>query len=305
MKNYLELRNRIMERVPLENMKFFEPIKNHTYTKVGGKADIFITPSTYEEIQFVLHIAYELNVPVTILGNGSNVIVKDGGIRGITLNLKRFKQISSLNNVITAQSGATLFDVSQKALVNELSGFEFACGIPGTVGGSLYMNAGAYGGQISDVLERALVLTEDGEFLTLSKKDMLLSYRKGIFSERKYIVLEADFRLEQSNYLQIKEKMEELKLAREMKQPLEYPSCGSVFKRPPNQYAGKLIQDAGLQGIRIGGAEVSKKHAGFIINVNEATANDYINLIDHVKKAVKEKFEVELETEVIIIGEEN
>ena len=305
MKNYQELCSRIIEKIPLEKVKFSEPIKNHTYTKLGGKADVFITPSKYKEIQFILHNAYNLNVPVTILGNGSNVIVKDGGIRGITLNLKRLKKLSSLNNVITAQSGSTLFDVSQKALINELSGFEFACGIPGTVGGALYMNAGAYGGQISDVLERALVLTEEGEFLTLLKEDMLLGYRRGIFSERKYIVLEADFRLEKSNYFQIKRKMDELTLAREMKQPLEYPSCGSVFKRPPNQYAGKLIQDSGLQGVRIGGAEVSKKHAGFIINVNEAKAEDYIQLIDFIKESVKEKFEVELETEVIIMGEEN
>jgi UDP-N-acetylmuramate dehydrogenase len=304
MKNYLELCNRIMGRVPLENVKFFEPIKNHTYTKVGGKADIFITPSKYEEVQFVLNNAYELKVPVTILGNGSNVIVKDGGIRGITLNLKRLKQIYSLNNVITAQSGATLFDVSQKALINGLSGFEFACGIPGTVGGALYMNAGAYGGQISDVLERALVLTEDGEFLNLTRKDIVFGYRQGTFAEKKYIVLEATFRLEKLNHFKIKRKMDEFTHAREMKQPLEYPSCGSVFKRPPNHFAGKLIQDSELQGIRFGGAEVSKKHAGFIVNVHHATAKDYTELIKHIQKVVKLNFKIELETEVIIIGDE-
>jgi UDP-N-acetylmuramate dehydrogenase len=251
-----------------------------------------------------LKFAHEHRVPVTLLGNGSNVIVKDGGIRGITLSLKKLNTITCTGAELVAQTGATIIEASRRARDAGLTGLEFACGIPGTVGGAFYMNAGAYGGQIADVLESVLVLTEQGEFKTLSKEEFDFDYRKSVFSAKRYIALEGTFRLQKGDKAQIQAKMDELTIARETKQPLEYPSCGSVFKRPPGMFAGKLIQDSGLQGTRIGGAEVSKKHAGFIVNVDNATATEYMSLVRHVQQTVKDKFGVELETEVITIGED-
>lgn len=298
------INHKFFKELPKENILFSEPLMKHTFTKIGGKADIFIMPSNIIELQSAIITAKQFNIPVTILGNGSNVIVKDGGLRGITLCLRKLHDIHVKGNVILAQSGAAIIDVSQQALEFELSGLEFACGIPGTVGGALYMNAGAYGGQISDILESATILTGDGEIQTLSKSELLLGYRQSIFKDKGYVILEANFKLEKSVTKLIKDKMDELTIARRTKQPLEYPSCGSVFKRPPGYYAGKLIQDCGLQGKRIGGAEVSKKHAGFIVNVENATSQDYLNLIGFVQQTVKEKFGVDLETEVIILGDD-
>nr|WP_318246347.1 UDP-N-acetylmuramate dehydrogenase [Bacillus sp. PS06] len=295
----------VLENVPIENVCFQEPIKNHTYTKLGGISDLFLTPSSYDEIQFIMRTAKQYNIPITLLGKGSNLIVRDGGIRGITLSLTKMKSIHVSSDYVIAQGGAAIIDVSEKALEHALSGLEFACGIPGTVGGALYMNAGAYGGQISDVLEKTTILTENGEIVTLSKDEFGFGYRESIFRKHEYVILEARFKLEVDAPDTIRNKMSEFTLARNSKQPLEYPSCGSVFKRPPGYYGGKLIQDAGLQGTRIGGAEVSKKHAGFIVNIDQATAKDYIDLISYVQQTIKEKFDVELETEVIILGEDN
>ncbi|GER66629.1 UDP-N-acetylenolpyruvoylglucosamine reductase 2 [Weizmannia acidilactici] len=281
-----------------------EPLSKYTFTKTGGKADFLIFPQTYEEVQKTVRFAIENGVPYTILGNGSNLIIKDGGIRGIVLILTRLTKISHSGNDITAQCGAAIIDVSRYALKQKLTGLEFACGIPGSVGGALYMNAGAYGGEIKDVLSSALVLTKNGGMKRLKKNDLSFHYRKSSIAENGEIVLEGTFSLEPGDDREIKAKMDELTFLRESKQPLEYPSCGSVFKRPPGYFAGKLIQDSGLQGTRIGGVEVSKKHAGFMVNVGGGTATDYINLIKLVQKTVKEKFGVDLETEVKIIGED-
>lgn len=305
MSEYQHFINSISADVIEGNIRVLEPIRNHTFTKLGGEADLFITPSSFAELQSVLKQAAKFNIPVTILGSGSNVIVRDGGIRGITLCLTKFNQISIKKDVITAQSGASIIGVSNFALEHQLTGLEFACGIPGSVGGSLYMNAGAYGGQISDVLEKARVMTRNGEILTLSKEDLQLSYRKSIFMNRDYVILEAEFQLKHGEYKMIKQDMDEFTTARKSKQPLEYPSCGSVFKRPPGHYAGKLIQDSKLQGTRVGGAEVSRKHAGFIVNIDHATSKDYIDLINIIKGTVKKNFDINLETEVIIMGEES
>ncbi|KQL19965.1 UDP-N-acetylmuramate dehydrogenase [Cytobacillus solani] len=304
MSEYQLFMNSISDEVMEENIKLLEPIKHHTFTKLGGEADLFITPSSLSEIKTVLKQAKKFKIPVTILGSGSNVIVRDGGIRGITLCLSKFNHISIKNDVITAQSGAAIIAVSSFALEHELTGLEFACGIPGSVGGALYMNAGAYGGQISDVLDKATALTRDGEILTLSKEELQLNYRKSIFMNRDYVILEAVFQLKKGDPKWIKQKMHEFTTARKSKQPLEYPSCGSVFKRPPGHFAGKLIQDSKLQGTRVGGAEVSTKHAGFIVNIDQATSKDYIDLINVIKETVKKNFDIDLETEVIIIGEE-
>jgi len=263
-----------------------------------------LLPTTYDEIQETIRYANAHSIPITILGNGSNLIIKDGGIRGIVLNLTRLTSILKSGNNIIAQSGAAIIDTSRFARDAEFTGLEFACGIPGSVGGAVFMNAGAYGGEVSDVLESVLVVTKEGELIRLKKEELELSYLHSIISEKQYIVLEATFALKAGEPTQINEKMNELTFLRESKQPLEYPSCGSVFKRPPGLFAGKLIQDSGLQGTQVGGVQVSTKHAGFMVNVENGTATDYIQLIQHVQRVVKEKFNVKLETEVKIIGED-
>jgi UDP-N-acetylmuramate dehydrogenase len=287
-----------------DNIKRDELLRDHLYTKLGGRADFFLTPTTYEEVQNIVKLSNKVDVPFTLLGNGSNLIVKDGGIRGIVLHLKNFKEMKATDQLIVAQSGAAIIDVSRRALAEKLSGLEFACGIPGTVGGALFMNAGAYGGEIKDVLDYCHVVDREGNLVKRTAAELELDYRHSNISEKGDIVLEATFSLQPGAYEDIKAIMDDLTYKRESKQPLEYPSCGSVFKRPPGYFAGKLIQDSELQGTNFGGAEVSTKHAGFIVNKDNATASDYISLIEHVQKTVKEKFEVELEREVRIIGED-
>lgn len=302
--NYHNLYHKLTEIVSEENVLENELLKNHTYTKLGGKADYYVTPNTFGQVQDIVKLANKEKVPFTLLGNGSNLIVKDGGIRGIVLNLQKLNKIKTDEYIVVAQSGARIIDVSREALKERLTGLEFACGIPGSVGGALYMNAGAYGGEIKDVLSSAVVVTKEGELKTLSANELDLSYRTSNIPDKGYIVLEAEFTLKNGKYEEIKEVMDDLTYRRESKQPLEYPSCGSVFKRPPGYFAGKLIQDSNLQGKQIGGAQVSKKHAGFIVNIDNATANEYIDLIHFVQKTVKEKFGVALEREVRIIGED-
>ncbi|MCU9615104.1 UDP-N-acetylmuramate dehydrogenase [Caldibacillus lycopersici] len=304
MTNNQEIYNQLLTIVDKNNIAVDEYLRNHTYTKLGGKADFFITPNTYEEVAGIVQYCKKKLTPLTLIGNGSNLIVRDGGIRGIVLSLKNFHSITADNNTITAQSGAAIIDVSRKALEAHLTGLEFACGIPGTVGGALYMNAGAYGGEVKDVLDHCIVVDKQGKLQTRTASELELSYRHSNIEEKGDIVLEATFQLKPGKFNAIKEMMDDLTYRRESKQPLEYPSCGSVFKRPPGYFAGKLIQDSNLQGTRLGGAEVSKKHAGFIVNVDNATATEYISLIEHVQKTVKEKFNVALEREVRIIGED-
>jgi len=298
------LYNELVNKIGKESIHFSEPIKNHVYTKLGGKADILIMPSSVDALKTLLKIKHAYNLPITILGGGSNVIIKDGGIRGLTIGMSNMVGTFINGNYITVKAGTSIIETSKKALNHSLSGLEFACGIPGSVGGAIYMNAGAYGGQISDSLEKVTVMTQTGEVLILHKEELSLGYRKSIFMKNEYIILEAEFKLREGDHACIKEKMDELTKARELKQPLEYPSCGSVFKRPPGYFAGKLIQESNLQGKRIGGAEVSRKHAGFIVNIDNATSQDYLKLIDLIMKTVKHNFNVELETEVIVLGED-
>lgn len=294
----------LSEIVGKENVLIDEQIRNHTYTQLGGTADYFVMPGTIEEVQKIVKFANEGSLPFTLLGNGSNLIVRDGGIRGIVMNLKRLSTIKRESNTLIAESGARIIDVSNRALAESLSGLEFACGIPGTVGGALYMNAGAYGGEIKDCLEKAVVVDIHGDVQTLLASELALDYRTSNIPDKGYIVLEAYFTLKPAAEVEIKTVMDDLTEKRESKQPLEYPSCGSVFKRPPGYFAGKLIQDSNLQGKGIGGAEVSTKHAGFIVNKNNATASDYLAVIDMVQNKVKENFGVELEREVRVIGED-
>jgi len=294
----------LYEGISKESVLINEPLKNHTYTKMGGIADLFIIPTSYEETAFVVRYAYEQDIPLTLLGNGSNLVVRDGGIRGIVLSFEKLTDITVEGHELVAQSGAAIIEASRVAYAHQLSGLEFACGIPGTIGGALIMNAGAYGGEVKDCLHSATVLTRQGELLNISHDELELGYRTSCFSKKEYIILEGRFALTEGDPALIKEVMDDLTHKRETKQPLEYPSCGSVFKRPEGYFAGKLIQDSDLQGTRIGGAEVSKKHAGFIVNVENASASDYIALIRHVQETVQDKFGILLETEVKIIGEE-
>lgn len=296
--------NALKEILDAQNITINKALKNHTYTKLGGAADYFVTPTDYAQVQAVVKLANQMEVPFMLLGNGSNLIIKDGGIRGIVMYLGKLNQIKRDENMLYAESGALIAKVSQAALTNDLSGLEFACGIPGSVGGALFMNAGAYGGEIKDVLKSALMVTREGELVERTMHELEMTYRTSNIQVNGDIVLEARFALTPGKHQEIKAIMDDLTYRRESKQPLEYPTCGSVFKRPPGYFAGKLIQDSKLQGVQIGGAEVSKKHAGFIINKENATADEYIALIEHVQKTVKEKFNVSLEREVRIIGED-
>lgn len=284
------------------NIKIDEPLSKYTYTKTGGPADALIFPKSKEEVQALMQWLNANNWPVTILGNASNLIVKDGGIRGATIILTDMNKITIENKTIRVLTGAPLIEVSKRAYDAELTGLEFACGIPGSVGGAIYMNAGAYGGEVREVIKKVTLLTRKGVIKEMANEDMDFDYRHSILQESDDIALEVVFELKDGNPEKIKEKMDELTYLRTSKQPLEYPSCGSVFKRPTGYFTGKLIQDAGLQGYILGGAQVSKKHAGFIVNIDNATASDYIELIAHIKEIILEKDGVTLETEVKIIG---
>lgn len=286
------------------NVKIDEPLDQYTMTKLGGSADVFVMPSTEEEAVAIVKYANNNDIPILLLGNGSNMVVRDGGVRGIVLNFSKLDAIRIDGTTVYAQAGALLKDVSIAAAEATLTGLEFSCGIPGSIGGAMAMNAGAYGGEIKDVILHSTILTPTGEKLVLNKEQLDLSYRKSIISKKGYYVLSSEFELQRGNQQEIDAKIAELTFLRESKQPLEYPSAGSVFKRPPGYFAGKLIQDSELQGKGVGGAEVSTKHAGFIVNKGGATATDYINTIKMVQATVKEKFNVDLELEVKIVGEE-
>lgn len=303
MMNVNTLEKDIKQFVDAIDVRMDAPLADYTYTKVGGKADVLVFPRSYSEIEKIVAYTKENDVPLTILGNASNVIIRDGGLRGVVIILTKMNEVKVEDNKITAQSGAAIIDVSRVALDASLSGLEFACGIPGSIGGALYMNAGAYGGEVKDVLEQIVVITDTGERKVMTSEELELGYRTSVLQNNNYIAVEATFALEKGDQTAIKAKMDELTFLRESKQPLEYPSCGSVFQRPPGHFAGKLIMDAGLQLTRIGGVEVSGKHAGFMVNVDNGTASDYINLIKHVQKTVKEKFDVSLHREVRIIGD--
>ncbi|MDI7743903.1 UDP-N-acetylmuramate dehydrogenase [Lysinibacillus fusiformis] len=286
------------------NIKINESLKTYTMTKLGGNADVFVLPETEEEAAAVVKYAYEHKVPLLMLGNGSNMVVRDGGVRGIVISFTKLDEIRIDGERMYAQSGALIKEASRIAAANSLTGFEFACGIPGSVGGAMAMNAGAYGGEIKDIIIDCTVITKEGERIVLSKEELELGYRKSIIAKKEYFVLSSNFQLQKGDQKEIDEKVADLTFKRESKQPLEYPSAGSVFKRPPGYFAGKLIQDSGLQGKGVGGAEVSTKHAGFIINKGNATATDYIETIEMVKRTVKENFDVDLELEVKIVGED-
>ncbi len=296
--------NRIMDIIDKNRIYTNEPMKNHTTFRVGGSADFFVVPKTKEEVKNIVALCQEMDMPYYVLGNGSNLLVGDKGYRGVIIQIyKEMNAIQVEENRMKVQAGALLSKIGSAALEAGLTGFEFAAGIPGTMGGAVSMNAGAYGGEMKDVLYDVTVLTPAGEIITLQKEELELGYRTSIVARKSYIVLEATIVLEKGDKEAIKARMDELRGLRTAKQPLEYPSAGSTFKRPEGYFAGKLIQDSGLRGFQVGGAQVSEKHCGFVINKENATAADILELMRQVSAIVKEKFGVELEAEVKRLGE--
>ena len=281
-----------------------EPMKNHTTFRIGGPADALALPKTPEEVAEVVRFCHEHAQPYYVLGNGSNLLVSDEGYRGLVLQLYRnFNDIQVNGETITVQSGAMLAAVARTAYQTGLTGLEFASGIPGTIGGAVVMNAGAYGGEMKNVLKEVTVLTKEGEVLVIPAKALELGYRTSVIPKNGWIVLGAVLQLKKGDQEQILARMEELKEQRITKQPLDLPSAGSTFKRPEGYFAGKLIMDAGLRGFTVGGAQVSEKHCGFVVNRGNATAADVWELICEVKRRVKEITGVELEPEVKLLGD--
>lgn len=292
------------ENFDSENVLLLEPMAAHTTFKVGGAADFFIKISSRQQLVKTVPYLNALGLSYFVLGNGSNLLVSDNGYQGVILQIgAQMGNITVDGTKITVQAGAPLAKLAKTAMEHGLSGLEFASGIPGTVGGAVMMNAGAYGGEMEQVVSSVTVLAKDGSELTLSHDDMEFSYRSSILKNRSFIILEAEFSLQPGDTKQIQAKMEEYGQSRREKQPLQYPSAGSTFKRPDGCYAGKLIMDAGLRGYRIGGAQVSEKHCGFIVNVGNAQASDIYELIQEVQERVYEKFGVRLEPEIIMLGE--
>lgn len=295
--------NEIASQLPELIIKTDEPMANHTTFRVGGPADIFVSPDK-AQLATILKLARKNDIQVTIIGNGSNLLVSDQGIRGIVIEIgKGLENIEISDSTITLGAGTLMSKAANAAAAAGLGGMEFAAGIPGSIGGAVVMNAGAYGGEIKDILVSADVLTPEGDVLTLGVDELDLAYRHSCVIEKGYIVLSATLRLEPKSEAEIRALMAELKEKRVDKQPLEYPSAGSTFKRPEGYFAGKLIQDAGLRGYTVGGAQVSEKHCGFVINKGGATAADIMQLIKDVQAKVMEDAGVLLETEVKLLGE--
>lgn len=304
MNQYKNFKDILVKYCGEENVILDAPMSEHTCFRVGGAADILVTPSTADEIGKVVAVCRENNIPYIVIGNGSNILIKDGGIDGVAIKLDKMNNIEVNGNEVKADCGAMLCAVSKVATENSLTGAEFSCGIPGTIGGAVFMNAGAYNGEMSHIMKEAEVLDNDGNVITLNKDELELGYRTSAIMTHGYIVLTATIKLESGSKGSIVERVKDLTQKREDKQPLEYASAGSTFKRPEGYFAGKLIQDSGLKGFGIGGACVSEKHSGFVINKGGATASDILAVIKHVQDTVKQNFGVDLHTEVRIIGKD-
>ncbi len=298
-----EFFNELKQKIDSAALLKMEPMKQHTTFRVGGPADVLVMPNR-EELAEVLSLCKKHDESYYVVGNGSNLLVGDKGIRGVVILItNRMGEIAIDGETIYAGAGATLGQIASRAAAESLTGMEFAAGIPGTVGGAVVMNAGAYGGEMKDILVSATVMTEDGEEKEIPVEDLDLSYRHSCIPEKKYIVLGVTLRLAKGNVEEIRSKMAELRDQRLTKQPLEYPSAGSTFKRPEGYFAGKLIMDAGLRGYQVGGAQVAEKHCGFVINKGDATAADIVQLMQDVSDKVEAEFGVTLEPEVKLLGE--
>lgn len=297
-------RFKLFENVDFGIILFDELMKNHTSFKIGGPADIMIVPKSEKDIVNAIEFLRENNIKYFIMGNGTNLLVKDTGIRGAVIKIaNKYNKISIDGDRINCEAGASLSAIGKYALENSLTGFEFASGIPGTVGGAVTMNAGAYGGEMKDIVYKVRALDKGNNIIEIGNEDMNFRYRGSKVVDEDLIVLSAEFQLKKGDKSIIKEKMEDLAYRRKSKQPLEYPSGGSTFKRPEGYFAGKLIEDAGLRGLKYGDAQVSEKHCGFIINAGEANFEEVYTLIQTIQKIVKDDFGVVLETEVKIIGD--
>lgn len=283
-------------------IEIFAPLSNHTSFKVGGRCDMLIYPNSLESLAKLHTKCKEVSLNSIIFGNGTNVLFTDRGFRGVVFILSNeIGGVTVEGDTIVAQAGASLKKLCITALDNGLTGLEFAYGIPGTVGGAVYMNAGAYGGEVKDVIVSVTAADASGNVITFTRDELDMGYRKSIFTDSDYVILSATFKLNDGDRTEIKARMDDLMSRRKDKQPLEYPSAGSTFKRPEGTYAGLVIEQSGLKGYTVGGAQVSEKHANFVINKGGATATDIINLIDDVKKIVKEKTGYDLECEVKLI----
>lgn len=306
--NNTEINDILIDKISKEKIMQDEPMNKHTSFKIGGNADFFVKATTEEDVRNVLQICQNNNIPLTILGNGSNILVKDNGIKGITLKIciDNIDIQKNENNqaIITVGAGFLLGKLAQILLQNSISGFEFASGIPGTIGGAVRMNAGAYGSEFKDIVIETTCMNQEGKLIKLSNKEQDFEYRKSIFQKKEYIILETKLLLKTAqNSEDIKNKMTEYRNSRIEKQPIEFPSAGSTFKRGEDFITAKLIDECGLKGYTVGGAQVSTKHAGFVINTGNATAEDVIKLIEIIKKKVFEKFNKKIELEIEIIGE--
>ena len=302
-KNYIY--KKLLEIVDEKDIKMDEPMSKHTTLRVGGPADIFVRPKSEEEISQIIKLLISENIPYEIVGNGSNLLVRDGGIRGVVIEIaNNFNEYKIEENIIHLQAGTILAVIGQATLREELAGFEFAAGIPGTVGGAMAMNAGAHGGEMKDIVTSVRLMDTDGNIFEYTNEDMKFEYRNSILSTVNHIVLGATIKLKPGKKEEIKAKMDEYKHSRQTNQPLNKPNAGSTFKRPVGLIAAKLIDEAGLKGLTLRGAQVSDKHAGFVVNLGDATAKDMLELMSIIKTVVYTKFKVMLEEEVRILGED-
>lgn len=303
----LNLKQLIQEKLNIDPKKvyFDEPMKNHTSFKIGGLAECLINVETIDELKTILEFVNQNKIELTVIGNGSNILVLDGGIKGITIKIAIKKlEIKQEDNYIkvAVAAGNKNAELAQKLLKEEITGFEEISGIPGTIGGAIKMNAGAHGKEMKDIVQSVTFMDYEGNIYTLENEKLNFEYRNSMFSSKKYIILEAVLKLQKGNKEEIKQKMQEYSNFRKEKQPIEYPSAGSTFKRGEDFITAKLIDECGLKGYKIGGAQVSTKHAGFVINTGNATANDVLELVNYIKKQVYEKFKKTIDLEIEVIG---
>ncbi len=297
----------ILEKTTIskDKIKYNEPMKNHTSFKIGGPAEVLIKITNVEELEEILKISRDNNIPITIIGNGSNLLINDEGLKGIVLKIeiKKFEIIEREDNTfkIILGSGNKIGEIAQRLYQKEIEGFEFASGIPGTIGGAIRMNAGAHGTEMKDIVKTITYITSKGQINKISSEEAKFEYRKSIFTQNRNVILETEIQLSKGKKEEIKSKMDEYATYRKEKQPIEYPSAGSTFKRGTDFITAKLIDECGLKGYQIGGAQISEKHAGFIINKGNASAKDVINLIEYTKEQVYKKFGKNIETEIEII----
>ena len=303
-----EIYNYCTENLGIADVKVDEPMSKHTSFKIGGTADVFVKANSIDNLKAILNFSKQNGIEYTIIGNGSNLLVKDNGIRGIVIKLDfkdiKIEKINDKQVKVTAEAGAMLGSLAQILAKENISGFEFASGIPGTIGGAVRMNEGAYGGEFKDIVAKTKCMDENGNIIVLNNEEQKFSYRHSIFSEEKLIILETELLLNiEENSEEIRRKMAEYLESRKAKQPLNFPSAGSTFKRGADFITAKLIDECGLKGFSIGGAQVSEIHAGFVVNTGNATAEDVLNLVNYVKEKVFEKFGKEIELEIEVLGE--